>query len=508
METPAAFSELRGGKGFAATLEWQGSAGSYLLGLRPYTFALYTGAGAAFHFDLEGRLRRAFVPEAGERGTHYLRGLDGHLLRKKLADEEEAGERLSDSSPLGPEQRRALFQEAHRTVQGALQSFPGAGPAPQGAGEGGAGEREAARARELLERAAAYDPDRLEREARRFLEAYRPLGILPPDQYHALILQATEGCAYNSCTFCNLYRGSRYRVKAPEEFREHVRRVKAFLGQALPLRQGIFLGEANALAVPQPALLKIFAVLREEVPEFLGLPPPPGGRPAAVSQFSKKLCGVAAFMDAFTVRDKEAGEFEELARLGLRRVYLGVESGDEDLLRFLRKPASNENVQRFVEDLKRAGLFAGVIILVGAGGYRYGESHVEKTVELANRLPLGEGDLIFLSPLVITPGSEYESRAREEGILHLRPQDLKAQEAELLRRLRPPEREGRDHPAAAGRCPAQLRRPEERAPGGSLRGPPRDQAPSGLGARARQRGDEGASGPQVTRYHVKNFVYY
>ena len=50
----------------------------------------------------------------------------------------------------------------------------------------------------------------------RFHQIYKPISILPPDQYQALVLQATEGCSFNTCTFCALYRDRRFHIKKPQ----------------------------------------------------------------------------------------------------------------------------------------------------------------------------------------------------------------------------------------------------------------------------------------------------
>jgi hypothetical protein len=412
--------ELWGGAGFLRTLEWEGGGTRHLLGLRASAFSLYSGSEIALHFDLEGRLRRAFIDDAAG-GIHYIRGLDGRILRKRRVRK---GAEPAPDAPIDAGERRRVFERSHEVVLEAIGCFPadggGAGPAP--------GEGDDPRA--LLDRAAAWDADRLEAEAGRFLEAYRPLGVLPPDRYRSLILQATEGCAWNGCLFCSLYRGQRFRVKTPGEFRDHIRRVKAFLGRALALRSGVFLGEANALTIRQERILELLDVLDEELGDHLRRDPgsrdPEGG------------AGISSFIDAFATRDKGPAEYGVLARRGFRRAFLGIETGDEDLLRFLRKPASNEGVRNLVGDLKAAGVSVGAIILLGAGGKRFARNHVEESVRLLESLPLDEGDLIYLSRLDAPPGERYEEAAAAEGVEALEPSEAERQEAEFISRLRPP----------------------------------------------------------------------
>jgi hypothetical protein len=409
--------ELRGGAGFLRTIDWECGGVRYLIGLRAAAFSLYAGSDVALHFDLEGRLRRAFLDDAAG-GVHYIRGLDGRLLRKRRV--RKGAEQVPDA-PIDAGERRRVFERSHELVVEALGRCP--------ADREDAGTVAGDDPRELLGRASAWDAGRLEAEAGRFLEAYRPLGVLPPDRYRSLILQATEGCAWNGCLFCSLYRGQRFRVKTPGEFRDHIRRVKAFLGRALALRSGVFLGEANALTIRQERLLELIDVLEEELGDHLrrvpGAGDPEGG------------AGISSFIDAFATRDKGPAEYGVLARRGFRRAFLGIETGDEELLRFLRKPASNEAVRGLVGDLKAAGVSVGAIILVGAGGKRFARSHVEESVRLLESLLLDEGDLIYLSPLEVDPGARYEEAAGAEGIEPLGTSEKDRQEEELIARLRP-----------------------------------------------------------------------
>jgi radical SAM superfamily enzyme YgiQ (UPF0313 family) len=115
----------------------------------------------------------------------------------------------------------------------------------------------------VIERAARFDSLTARLDAARFAEVYSPIGILPPDQYLALVLQATVGCSFNTCTFCDLYHQP-FRVKTPDEFRRHIHDVHEYLGESLLLRQrSIFLGAANALAIPMSRLLPLLDMIQE-----------------------------------------------------------------------------------------------------------------------------------------------------------------------------------------------------------------------------------------------------
>ena len=263
-----------------------------------------------------------------------------------------------------------------------------------------------------------WDWAALQADARRFGEIYRPVSILPPDQYLALVVQATEGCSYNRCTFCDFYRDRPFRVKSADELRAHIAAVQAFFGPALGLRRSLFLADANALVAPMPRLRAWLDVIAE-------------------ARILPVGAGIYSFMDAFDVQRKTADAWAELAARGLRRVYIGMETGDDGLLRWLRKPGTAADVTEAVSLLKGAGIAVSVIIMTGIGGERYAEAHVCGTIAALNAMPLGAGDIVYFSPFVAQPGSEYGSLAATEHIRPLSDAEIAAQEVAIRGALRP-----------------------------------------------------------------------
>jgi radical SAM superfamily enzyme YgiQ (UPF0313 family) len=142
-------------------------------------------------------------------------------------------------------------------------------------------------------------------------------------------------------------------------------------------------------------------------------------------------------MDAFDVHRKSASDWLELAQRGLRRVYIGLESGDDDLLRFLRKPGCAADAASAVATLKDAGIAASVIVMTGIGGDRYAAGHVGQTIAALNAMPLAGGDIIYFSPFVEQAGSDYAYISRQSGIRPLTEPETAGQEAAIRAGLRP-----------------------------------------------------------------------
>lgn len=368
----------------------------------------------SFTFDYEGRLVAAFLE-----GRNYRRSLANEVLEKQSGPLPGLSSRL----------RRLLAREEVEELETrAYESARLAASAVEGEANAG---RVPAQVREALARVRTYDYARLEEEAETFSQIYRPVTILPPDQYLALYLQMTEGCAYDACTFCGFYRDRRFRIKSVDEFRLHILQVRAFIGGGLSLRRSIFLGDANALTIPQADLLPMFDAINAE---FSILPPglDAEGRTKWEASHPIHFHGIYSFVDAFSMHRKGPEHYADLAGRALRRVYVGLESGDPQLLKFLGKPNRPEDVVELVRDLKAGGIAAGVIVLVGAGGERYQEEHIRETARVLNSMSLDEDDLIYFSELVDYPGSTYSQRAAAEGIAPLGVSEIEHQMA-LLR---------------------------------------------------------------------------
>ena len=363
---------------------------------------------------------RTFITQ----GTVYRRALDGRMLAKWRPRGQLRQRRwLSQDEALQIEARgRALLQAVYADLQAGRLEANGELP-PLG--------------HTLFQRAIAWDEARSRADAARYRTIYLPIGILPPDQYSAIVLQATLGCSFNSCTFCTFYRDRPFRIKPPEEFRQHAEAVKDFLGEGIYLRQGIFLGDANALVVPMKRLVPLMEIANEVFPEAWGSI----GRPQTradngLTTHRGAWGGIFAFLDGFSGEKKTSDDYARLASLGLKRVYIGMESGHAPLLRFLHKPGEPEDVLHTVRAMKAGGVAVGVIVLIGAGGHFYAEAHVRDTIALLNAMPLDSRDIIYFSELVVTDDMPYARDAAAANLHPLTHEECLAQEAAIRAGLR------------------------------------------------------------------------
>ena len=183
----------------------------------------------------------------------------------------------------------------------------------------------------------------------------------PPAEADSLIFQAAYGCPHNTCRFCGMYKTVRYRVRDRGELLREI----ADAGRKYPDTQRVFLADGDVMIFP-------FAELREILSEL--------------NLHFHSLSRVNVYANGSSIIAKTPGELQELRRLKLNTLYVGLESGDQEILTLVNK---QEKVQDMIAGVKLAqecGLICSVMILLGLGGREYSSRHAEKTAEALNAM--------------------------------------------------------------------------------------------------------------------------
>lgn len=355
-----------------------------------------------YYFDAEGRFMGGFFD-----GVSYRRGLDNRLM-KKFFDEDKFKVKVF----VGEDEKIKIIDDVLQRVAKIKKALSNSENVDE----------------ELLQRLddiLKWDYKNLEKDGLKFFSIYKPISILPPDQYLSLVLQPAEGCSWNKCTFCSFYQDRKFRIKSPDEFREHIKKVKEFFGRAIGLRKSIFLGDANALIIPQKRLVELIKIIHDEFP---------------ISQskigFDYVFDGIYSFLDIFGAERKSIEEYIELKNLQVKRIYIGLETGDAELFKYLNKPGSPDECVEVVETIKNAGINVGIIVLAGAGGKKFYEKHIKNTVETILKIPLSDGDIVYISPLVIDEAKEYVRIMDEIGSQILNKFEIRKQINEIKNGLK------------------------------------------------------------------------
>jgi radical SAM superfamily enzyme YgiQ (UPF0313 family) len=184
----------------------------------------------------------------------------------------------------------------------------------------------------------------------------------PPAEAGSLIVQVTEGCAYNRCLFCPMYKGKKFHIHSPEEIDGHLQALQAAFG---PDQQRVFLADGDALVIRTPALLDVMAQIRASFP--------------AVRRF-------AAYGSVFSLAARTSDDLHQLKAAGLRTVYLGLESGDEETLRRMDKFMEPQHMAEICRRVVEAGLNLSVMVVIGLGGRSRSRPHAEASARLVNEI--------------------------------------------------------------------------------------------------------------------------
>jgi radical SAM superfamily enzyme YgiQ (UPF0313 family) len=205
----------------------------------------------------------------------------------------------------------------------------------------------------------------------------------PPAEAHSLIVQVTEGCAYNRCLFCPMYKGKKFRMHTPEEIASHLRELYSVYG---PDQSRVFLADGDALVMETGAFQAAMEQVREVFP--------------VARRF-------ATYGSVFSLADKTRDDLLKLKAAGLRTVYLGIESGDEETLKRMGKYMAPARMAEVCGRVVASGLNLSVMVIVGLGGRSRSRPHAEASAKLINEIGPSHTSLLNLllahTPLAADP---------------------------------------------------------------------------------------------------------
>lgn len=206
----------------------------------------------------------------------------------------------------------------------------------------------------------------------------------PPSEAHSLILPVTNGCSWNKCTFCDMYTAEqkKFRARDEEQVLEEIRRC----GEQM-IVQRVFLADGDAMVLPTHRLLRILEAIAGHMPE---------------------VHRVTSYCLPRNLRRKSVDELKQLREAGLRMLYVGAESGDDEVLRRVNKGETFDSTAEALLKAKEAGIKTSVMILNGLGGRVLSEQHAANSARLMN---LTQPD--YLSTLVVSFPNGLE-RYREQ----------------------------------------------------------------------------------------------
>ncbi len=202
--------------------------------------------------------------------------------------------------------------------------------------------------------------------------------IRPPSEARSFLLPVTEGCSHNRCTFCGTFTDFRFHTYPIEEITDYVDAAAARYGDGV---RRVFLENGDALMAPQDVLRATLQHLKERFP---------------------RMQRVGTYATPKSALVKTPDELKGLRELGLRIAYLGVESGDPEILEKVCKGATREEIIAAGRKLKEAGITVSATVILGLGGPELSERHAIATGKILTEI---DPEFAGALTLMLVPGS-------------------------------------------------------------------------------------------------------
>jgi len=238
---------------------------------------------------------------------------------------------------------------------------------------------------------------------------YEGMVYRPPSEAYSLIVQATIGCAHNKCAFCSMYKDKRFRARPVSD-------VIRDLREARSLYRGVsrvFLADGDALVLSADKLLALLAEIRALFPEC------------------ERVSLYGTPQEALR---KTPEELRALAEAGLGMVYLGAESGDDEVLRRICKGATADEIIQAIRRLEDAGIPASVTFISGLGGPELSERHAAGCARVIAEAGPSYASLLTL---LLEPGAPMYEDLRSGRFEFMTPEQIAEETLLLLDKARP-----------------------------------------------------------------------
>ena len=205
---------------------------------------------------------------------------------------------------------------------------------------------------------------------------YEGMIIRPPSEAGSLLLQVTVGCSHNRCTFCPTYKGEKFRIKSFAEIEEDILEAGRYRSV-----EKVFLCDGDALIIPQARLVQILEAVRCHI---------------------RGVKRVGCYANAKSILRKSPEDLARLHAAGLKIVYLGVETGNEELLKRIEKGATREQMIEAGRRVKKAGIGLSVTVLLGIGGIEKSLAHAFDTASILTEI---DPDYVGALTVMVVPGT-------------------------------------------------------------------------------------------------------
>ncbi len=229
----------------------------------------------------------------------------------------------------------------------------------------------------------------------------------PPSEAESFILRITVGCSHNKCTYCNMYRDVRFRVRSMEEIKLQIERA-AHYGNYI---RRVFLADGDALILPTERLLEVLAELQEKLP---------------------KLQRVSCYSSPKSILLKSHEDLLLLRKAGLQLMYYGLETGSDQVLHDVNKGVNAHDAILAGQKVVAAGIKLSLMVILGLAGKQGSHEHAVATAQAINLI---QPNMLSALSLMLYRGSELLDKFERGEFEPLNPQELMQELQEMLQNI-------------------------------------------------------------------------
>ena len=231
--------------------------------------------------------------------------------------------------------------------------------------------------------------------------------IRPPSEAESFLLQVTLGCSSNTCTFCDAYKSKEFAVKDFEEIEQDIQTTAS----SYPYVKRVFLMDGDALVLNNNKLVRILDSLNLNFPE---------------------LNRISSYANGFNITKRTHEELLELREKKLSLVYIGLESGSQNILSLRKKKSTVSEMIDAVSKARKAEIKSSVMVLLGLGGKEFSGEHIRETIVTLNAMQ--PRYLSFLT-LMLVPGTELYKDAVNKNFTPLNQLEFLGELYEIIKGL-------------------------------------------------------------------------
>ena len=229
----------------------------------------------------------------------------------------------------------------------------------------------------------------------------------PPSEANSFILRVTIGCAHNRCTFCSMYRGVNFRARPLSEIEPIIQQT----ARHYPNLRRVFLADGDALVLSTDRLLAIIELLKAHFP---------------------KLSRISCYGGPLDILRKTPTDLQLLKQAGLQLVYLGIESGDDEVLTRVQKGVTGEQMIEAGRKIIAAGMKLSAMLVLGLGGRELSRQHALNSARVASAI---NPTMLSALTLMLHRGTPLRAEAEQGTFQPLSPYEFVLELKELISNL-------------------------------------------------------------------------